>query len=86
LPRVAPRQAHRAHRPGDRAARDVPLASRLPLHLAHAVDLEIRGILLVPALAFLWALWSKLGDPVAPRPVPLTLTGAGAGAINLFCL
>jgi Co/Zn/Cd efflux system component len=45
----------------------------------------LAGILLVPALAFLWALWSKLSAPVPPDPMLLTLTGVGALAVNLTC-
>jgi Co/Zn/Cd efflux system component len=42
-------------------------------------------ILLVPAGATLWALWSKYNLPVPPAPIPLTLTGAGALVVNLGC-
>jgi Co/Zn/Cd efflux system component len=42
-------------------------------------------ILLVPALAGLWTAWQKLASPVPPAPLPLTLTGMGALAINLTC-
>ena len=42
-------------------------------------------ILLLPALGALWALWGKLTLPVVPAPVPLSLTGLGAMAINLGC-
>lgn len=49
------------------------------------VGMGLAGILLVPALALLWALWSKLQAPVPPAPLPLSATGVGALAINLFC-
>jgi Co/Zn/Cd efflux system component len=42
-------------------------------------------ILLVPGLATLWAAWSKFHDLVPPAPVPLTLAGLGALAVNLAC-
>src|SRR6266852_7670169 len=42
-------------------------------------------ILLVPALAGLWTAWQKLASPVPPAPLPLTLTGMGALAVNLTC-
>ncbi|WP_245286752.1 cation transporter [Bradyrhizobium sp. ARR65] len=42
-------------------------------------------ILLAPALAGLWTAWQKLISPAAPAPVPLTLTGLGALAVNLSC-
>ncbi len=49
------------------------------------VGMVLSGILLLPALAFVWALWSKFNHPVAPPPVPLTITGFGALAVNLAC-
>lgn len=49
------------------------------------VGMALAGILLVPALAFLWALWRKYADPIAPSAVPLTFTGGGALVVNLFC-
>ena len=49
------------------------------------VGMLLAAILLLPALAFLWALWSKFNAPIPPAPVPLTITGLGALAINLAC-
>jgi len=49
------------------------------------VGMLLAGILLLPALAFLWALWSKFSAPIPPAPVPLSITGLGALAINLAC-
>lgn len=49
------------------------------------VGMLLAGVLLLPALAFVWALWSKFNAPVPPAPVPLTVTGLGALAINLSC-
>lgn len=49
------------------------------------VGMGLAAILLVPALATLWALWSKLHLPLPPTPVPLTLTGLGAMAVNFGC-
>jgi Co/Zn/Cd efflux system component len=49
------------------------------------VGMILAGILLLPALAALWAAWTKLVSPVPPSPVPLTVTGVGALAINLSC-
>jgi Co/Zn/Cd efflux system component len=49
------------------------------------VGMALAGILLIPALAFLWALWRKYAHPVPPEAIPLTLTGGGALIINLFC-
>ncbi len=45
----------------------------------------LAAIILVPGLAALWTAWQKLGAPVAPDPVPLTLAGLGALAVNLTC-
>jgi Co/Zn/Cd efflux system component len=42
-------------------------------------------ILLAPAIAGLWTAWQKLISPAPPAPGPLTLAGAGALAVNLFC-
>lgn len=49
------------------------------------VGMALAGILLVPALAFLWALWSKFNTPVPPEPLSLGVTGLGALVINLAC-
>ena len=45
----------------------------------------LAGILLVPALALLWALYGKFTHPVPPEPFILSLTGGGALVINLSC-
>jgi Co/Zn/Cd efflux system component len=42
-------------------------------------------IILVPGFATLWQGWEKFNLPVAPEPVPLTLAGAGALAVNFTC-
>jgi Co/Zn/Cd efflux system component len=49
------------------------------------VGMAMAGILLIPALAFLWALWGKLANPVPPEPFILSLTGGGALIVNLVC-
>ena len=49
------------------------------------VGMALAGILLIPGLATLWAAWSKVAALVPPAAVPLSLTGAGALAINLSC-
>ncbi len=49
------------------------------------VGMALSGILLVPALAFLWTAWQKIAAPVAPEPLALSLTGLGALAVNLSC-
>jgi Co/Zn/Cd efflux system component len=42
-------------------------------------------IVLVPGFAFLWTAIAKFLDPVPPEPFLLSLTGAGAFAVNLAC-
>lgn len=49
------------------------------------VGMLLAAILLVPSLATLWTAWSKFWAPVAPEPLPLSLTGAGALVVNLGC-
>jgi len=49
------------------------------------VGMLLAAVLLVPAGAFLWALVHKFSAPVAPEPLQLGLTGAGALAVNLLC-
>ena len=49
------------------------------------VGMVLSAILLIPALAFLWSLWGKFTNPVPPEAFGLTLTGAGALAVNLIC-
>jgi Co/Zn/Cd efflux system component len=49
------------------------------------VGMLLAGILLVPGLATVWTAWEKFNLPVAPDPVPLSLAGAGAMAVNLAC-
>ena len=49
------------------------------------VGMALAGILLVPGLATLWMAWDKFMEPVPPDPVPLTLAGAGALAVNFTC-
>lgn len=69
------------------AAVNFLIAAALGWSVAHRarVGMALAGILLVPAVAFLWVLWSKLATPVPPAAVPLGLTGLGALAINLYC-
>ena len=54
------------------------------LHRAHA-GMALAAILLVPSLATLWMAWNKFNLPMPPEPASLSLTGAGALAINLAC-
>ena len=49
------------------------------------VGMVLSGILLAPSFAALWTAWQKFTHPVPPEPLLLSLTGAGAFAINLIC-
>ncbi|TPG12852.1 cation transporter [Sphingomonas oligophenolica] len=49
------------------------------------VGMGLALILLVPGLATLWTAWAKITLPVAPAPLPLTITALGALAVNLSC-
>ena len=49
------------------------------------LGMVLAGILLVPGLATLWTAWAKLANPLPPEPFALSLTGAGALAVNLGC-
>ena len=49
------------------------------------VGMSLAAILLVPGVATLWMAWQKFNVPVAPAPFALSITGAGALAINLTC-
>ena len=49
------------------------------------VGMLLAGLLLVPGIATLWMAWDKIGSPVPPDPVSLSLTGAGALAVNILC-
>lgn len=55
------------------------LRNRARLGMALAV------VLLVPGLATLWTAWAKIGSPLAPDPLALSLTAVGALAVNLGC-
>jgi Co/Zn/Cd efflux system component len=49
------------------------------------VGMALAGILMIPGLATLWTAWSKFHIHVPPQPIPLTLTGLGAFAVNFSC-
>lgn len=55
-----------------------------PEHRAR-VGFVLAGLLLVPGIATAWTAWQKFAVPIAPAPVPLSLAGLGALAINLVC-
>jgi Co/Zn/Cd efflux system component len=49
------------------------------------LGMTLAGILLIPGLATLWTAWGKFMAPMPPAPLPLSLTGLGALAINVSC-
>jgi Co/Zn/Cd efflux system component len=49
------------------------------------LGMVLSAVLLLPAAAFLWTLWSKFAHPAPPEALSLSLTGLGALVINLFC-
>ncbi|TLY65712.1 MAG: cation transporter [Gammaproteobacteria bacterium] len=49
------------------------------------LGMALAAILLIPGLATLWTAWGKLMAPLPPAPLPLSLTGLGALAINVAC-
>jgi Co/Zn/Cd efflux system component len=49
------------------------------------VGMTLALMLLVPGLATLWTAWQKFSLPIAPSPLPLSLAGLGALAVNLSC-
>lgn len=50
-----------------------------------AVGIVLAVILLMPGIATLWTAWQKFLLPVAPAPIPLSLTALGALGVNFFC-
>lgn len=49
------------------------------------VGMVLAALLLVPGMATLWAAWQEFRIRAAPEPVSLSITGAGALAVNLTC-
>jgi Co/Zn/Cd efflux system component len=49
------------------------------------MGMALAGFLLVPGVATLWTAWHKITVPTPPSPFALSLTGAGALAVNLSC-
>lgn len=45
----------------------------------------LAAIIFFPALATLWTAWQNFSSGAVPDPVPLTITGAGALAVNFIC-
>jgi Co/Zn/Cd efflux system component len=49
------------------------------------LGMVLAGVLLVPGLATVWMAWEKFNAPLAPEPLPLSLAGLGALAVNMTC-
>jgi Co/Zn/Cd efflux system component len=49
------------------------------------IGMLLAALLLAPGIATLWTAWQKFNVPVVPAPLPLSLIGAGALAVNLTC-
>jgi Co/Zn/Cd efflux system component len=49
------------------------------------IGMCLAGLLLWPSIATLWMAWQKFSSLTPPEPMLLSLTGAGALAINLTC-
>ena len=49
------------------------------------VAVLLAGLLLVPSAFTLWAAWQKFMLPVPPAPIPLSVAGVGALAVNFYC-
>ena len=54
-------------------------------HRRSVVGMILAVILLAPAVATAWTAWEKFNTPIPPAAAPLSLTGLGALAVNLFC-
>jgi Co/Zn/Cd efflux system component len=54
-------------------------------HRRSLVGMLLAAILLIPGISTLWTAWEKFLVPVPPDAALLSLTGAGALTINLFC-
>lgn len=61
------------------------LAMAWSLRARARLGMALSGILLLPALALLWSLWSKVAAPVPPEPLQLSVTGLGAMLVNSTC-
>lgn len=54
-------------------------------HKRSLVGMLLALLLLAPGVATIWTAWQKFNLPVPPAPVPLSLVGLGALAVNLAC-
>jgi Co/Zn/Cd efflux system component len=49
------------------------------------VGFVLAALILMPGIAALWTVYLKFYDPSVPEPFALTVTAAGAFAVNLMC-
>ena len=49
------------------------------------LGMALSALMLAPAIATVWMLIVKIGHPIPPGPLDLTLTGLGALAVNFAC-
>jgi len=49
------------------------------------LGMVLAAIILLPAIATLWTAWQNFSSGLVPAPIPLTITGAGALAVNFVC-
>jgi Co/Zn/Cd efflux system component len=49
------------------------------------VGMVLALVLFAPGIATAWTAWEKFNLPTAPAALPLSMTGLGALAVNLYC-
>jgi Co/Zn/Cd efflux system component len=49
------------------------------------VGVVLASLLLVPAAAAAWMAWQKFQSPLPPQELALSVTGAGALVVNVYC-
>ena len=69
---------------GQRSAGSGPGGKRARNWLV-VTEMALALILLVPGIATLWTAFDKFLEPSPPSPLPLSLAGLGALAVNLAC-
>lgn len=61
------------------------LGLRWPRHMRARLGMALALILLLPGIATLWTAWHSWRSGHVPAPVPLSITGLGAFAVNFAC-
>jgi Co/Zn/Cd efflux system component len=54
-------------------------------HARSRLGMMLAFVLLLPGVATLWSAWNSFRSDVAPEPVSLSITGAGALLVNVGC-